>query len=144
MNEQNLRRGAAVLIDLFLISIVYSVLINLMPQILMTHEMAGIQLSIELAPDGFLMVSFAYFIGCDLFNKGESLGKDIMGLQTRGAEGRVLDLQNRLYRTLLKMVSLALWPVAILIYFREERGLTLQDYVVQSTVSVQRRFRPVL
>jgi uncharacterized RDD family membrane protein YckC len=106
--------------------------------------MAGIQLSFELAPDWFLLVSFAYFIGCDLLNQGESLGKDIMGLKTTGPEGKVLDLQNRLYRTLLKMVSLALWPVALLVYFRKASGLTLQDYVVQSTVAIQRRFKATL
>ena len=144
MNEQNWRRFAAVLIDFFLISVVYSVLMNLIPEAFMHREVSGLQLSFALAPDWFLLVSFTYFIGCDLLNKGESLGKDIMGLQTKSTQGRVLDMQNRLQRTLLKMVSLALWPVALFIYFREAYGLTLQDYVVKSTVTHQRRFKPTL
>jgi len=144
MNEQNLRRCTALLIDLFLISIVYSVLINIFPDPLIHNQGEGIQWSFALVPDGFVLVSLGYFIGCDFLNKGESLGKDIMGLQTRSVDGGVLGVRHRCYRSLLKWVGLMAWPVAFLAYFRKENGLTLQDYVVKTTVILARKFKPTL
>lgn len=144
MNEQNLRRCSALLIDLFLISIVYSVLINIFPDPLIPDQGEGIQWSFALIPDGFVLVSLGYFIGCDFLNRGESLGKDITGLQTRSLDGRVLDLRRRVYRTLLKWVSLIVWPLAFLLYFWKEKGFTLQDYVVKTKVTRARKFKPTL
>ncbi|MGA9237517.1 RDD family protein [Robiginitalea sp.] len=144
MNEQNLRRFAALIIDFFLISIVYSVLVNVLPDTLISHQEGGIEWSFTLIPDGFVLVSLGYFIGCDFLNRGESLGKDITGLQTRSADGRVLDLRRRLYRTLLKWVSLLVWPLAFLLYFWKEKDFTFQDYVVKTKVTQARKFKPTL
>jgi len=144
MNEQNLRRCAAVAIDFFLISIVYSVLVNVLPDTLISHREGGIEWSFTLVPDGFVLVSLGYFIGCDFLNRGESLGKDIMGLQTRSLDGRVLELRQRLCRTLLKWVSLILWPLAFLLYFWKERDFTFQDYVVKTKVTQVRKLKPAL
>ncbi len=139
MNDQNLRRFVALLIDFLLVSIAYSVLINLVPETLMSLEATGIKVRFVLAPDAFLLLGFLYFIACDLLNEGESLGKDIMGLQIRGSKGDLLSLRNRIYRTLLKMVSLIFWPVALVVFFWKERNLTLQDYGVKSTVALRRK-----
>ena len=144
MNEQNLRRCSAVVIDFFLISIVYSVLVNVLPDTLISHQEGGIEWSFTLVPDGFVLVSLGYFIGCDFFNRGESLGKDITGLQTRSADGRVLDLRRRVCRTLLKWVSLMVWPLAFLLYFWKEKDFTIQDYIVKTKVIRARNFKPSL
>jgi uncharacterized RDD family membrane protein YckC len=144
MNEQNLRRCAAVVIDFFLMSIVYSVLVNVLPDTLISHREGGIEWSFTLVPEGFVLVSLGYFIGCDFLNRGESLAKDIMGLQTRSLDGKVLDLRQRISRTLLKWVSLILWPLAFLLYFWKEKDFTLQDYVVKTKVTQVRRFKPTL
>ncbi|MGB5403299.1 MAG: RDD family protein [Robiginitalea sp.] len=144
MNERNLRRCAALVIDFFLISIVYSVLINIVPEPLRLHQGDGIQWSFALIPDSFALVSLGYFIGCDFLNQGESLGKDIMGLQTRSVDGSVLDVRLRYYRTLLKWVSLMVWPLAFLAFFWKEKGLTLQDYFVKSSVTLAKGFKPTL
>jgi uncharacterized RDD family membrane protein YckC len=144
MNQQNLRRFAALVIDFFLISIVYSVLVNVLPDTVISHQEGSIEWSFTLIPDGFVVVSLGYFLGCDFLNSGESLGKDITGLQTRRADGRVLDLRQRLHRTLLKWVSLLVWPLAFLLYFWRERDFTLQDYVAKTKVTRARRFKPTL
>ena len=144
MNEQNLRRYAAVVIDFFLISIVYSVLVNVLPDTLISHQEGGIEWSFTLVPDGFVLVSLSYFIGCDFLNRGESLGKDITGLQTRRVDGGDLDLRRRVCRTLLKWVGLMVWPLAFLLYFWKEKDFTLQDYVVKTKVTRVRKFKPTL
>ncbi|MGB5316228.1 MAG: RDD family protein [Robiginitalea sp.] len=144
MNERNLRRFAALIIDYFLISIVYSVVINVVPDTLISHQEGGIQWGFTLVPDGLVLVSLGYFFGCDFLNKGESLGKDIMGLQTRNADGGILVLRRRLCRTLLKWVSLILWPLAFPAYFWKERDLTLQDTALKTAVTLARRFKPTL
>ena len=143
MNEQNLRRYAAVVIDFFLISIVYSVLVNVLPT-LVSHREVGIQWSFTLVPDGFVLLSLGYFIGCDFLNRGESLGKDIIGLQTRGLDGSVLDMRGRVCRTLLKWVSLMVWPLAFLLYFWRKKDFTLQDYIAKTKVIRARKFKPTL
>ena len=144
MNEQNLRRYAAVVIDFFLISIVYSVLVNVLPDTLISHQEGGIEWSFTLVPDGFVLVSLGYFIGCDFLNRGESLGKDITGLQTRRLDGGDLDLRRRVCRTLLKWVSLMVWPLAFLLYFWREKDFTLQDYILKTKVTRVRKFKPTL
>ena len=144
MNERNLRRCAALVIDFFLISIVYSVLINIVPESLPPHQGGDFQWSFALIPDSFALVSLGYFIGCDFLNRGESLGKDILRLQTRSVDGGVLDLRQRGYRTLLKWVSLMVWPLAFFAFFWKEKGLTLQDYFVKSSVTLARGFKPTL
>ena len=144
MNEQNLRRCSAVVIDFFLISIVYSVLVNVLPDTLISHQEGGIEWSFTLVPDGFVLVSLGYFIGCDFLNRGESLGKDITGLQTRRVDGGDLDLRQRVSRTLLKWVSLMVWPLAFLLYFWKEKDFTLQDYIFKTKVIQARNFKPSL
>lgn len=144
MNEQNLRRAVALVIDFFLISIVYSILINFVPGMTLDQQVVGIQLSLELGPDWFLLITMGYFIGCDLLNQGESLGKDIMGLHTISPEDEVLDVPVRLFRTLLKGISLLALPIAILAFFWQERGLTLQDYLTGSTVCMRPGFKPMI
>ncbi len=144
MNEQNLRRYAAVVIDFFLISILYSVLVNVLPDTLISHQEGGIEWSFTLVPDGFVLVSLGYFIGCDFLNRGESLGKDISGLQTRRLDGGDLDLRRRVCRTLLKWVGLMVWPLAFLLYFWKEKDFTLQDYIVKTKVTRVRKFKPTL
>jgi uncharacterized RDD family membrane protein YckC len=138
MNEQNLKRCAALCIDFFLISIAYTVCINLIPGTLLSHEALGLQWTFGLAPDWYLTLAALYFVSCDLFLLGESLGKDIMGLQTNGPEGGVMPVPMRLYRTLLKLVSLIFLPLAALAFFWKEKGLTLQDYLTGSSVTLRR------
>lgn len=142
MNERNLRRFAALLTDFFLISIVYSVLMNILPDAWLNPSGGGLPWSFAWMSEGFVLVSLGYFVGCDMLNMGESLGKDIMGLQTRGVDGGRLDLRSRFVRTLLKGLSLILWPLAFLAFFWKEKGLTLQDYVLKSSVIRTRRFTP--
>ena len=144
MNEQNLRRSAAVVIDFFLISILYSVLVNVLPDTLISHQEGAIEWSFSLVPDGFVLVSLGYFIGCDFLNRGESLGKDITGLQTRRVDGGDLDLRQRVSRTLLKWVGLMVWPLAFLLYFWKEKDFTLQDYILKTKVTRVRTFKPTL
>jgi uncharacterized RDD family membrane protein YckC len=142
MDEHNLRRGAALIIDFFLISTAYMVLANMVPDPMLRTGTAVHPWSLSVAPDWYFLVCAAYFLGCDLFNKGESLGKDILGLRTRTAEGGTPGLPQRVLRTLLKLVSLSLLPFALLLFFWKGRGLTLQDYVTGTTVLSSRGVNP--
>ena len=134
MNEQIQRRFAALVIDFFLISIVYSVLLNLLSENLMQFRTTGLELNFAMSPDEFFLLSFLYFVGCDLCNGGNSLGKDIFGLETRTIDGAIPGIRSRVYRTVFKMMSLVFWPLALFFFFWKERYLTLQDYMVGSVV----------
>lgn len=128
-------RTGAFLIDMFLIGIAYTVVLNLIPQGQLSHDWIWNGRSFEWSFDLFGFLTAAYFVGSDLLNKGESPGKDILQLRTiRLEDGAELDYQQSLARTLLKLISIWMLPVAAFLYIWKGRGFTLQDFLVQTTV----------
>ena len=135
MKGYGLKRIAAFLIDLFLVGIAYTVILNLIPQQQLTHNWIWNGNSFGWSFDLFGFMTAVYFVGSDLLNKGESPGKDILHLKTVSLEdGAELSYQRSLARTLLKLISIWMLPVAAFLYVWKGREFTLQDFLAESTV----------
>jgi len=135
MKGYDLLRIGAFLIDMFLIGIAYTVVVNLIPQGQLSHDLVWNGRSFEWSFDLFGFLTAAYFVGSDLLNKGESPGKDILQLKTIGLEdGAELGYQQSLARTLIKLISIWMLPVAAFLYLWKGREFTLQDFLLQTTV----------
>lgn len=128
------RRMWALLIDFLLISVVYTIVINAVPEDFLWTDRIGIKGEMGLSVDLYGLVLVFYFMGCDLLNKGESLGKDILGLWTVGRDGQSLSRGVSLVRTLIKLLSLGMLPLTLILYLWKGRGFTLQDYLTGSSV----------
>jgi uncharacterized RDD family membrane protein YckC len=140
MTAYNIQRIAAFLIDLLLISVAYTVLYNLIPEIHLSHEWLWRDWSLGVSFGLFGIMTAVYFLVSDLLNKGESPGKDMLGLRTVSAkEGSQLGYQRSLGRTLLKLVSICILPLAAFLYLWKGRGFTLQDYLVKTRVILNRK-----
>ena len=123
------------MIDMCLIGIGYTVAVNLIPGDQLTHDWIWRGRPFGWSFDLFGFLTAIYFVGSDLANKGESPGKDILHLRTVGLEdGAGLDYQRSLARTLLKLISICMLPVAAFLYVWKGREFTLQDFLVQTTV----------
>lgn len=134
MKEVTIRRGLAFLLDMFLVTIAYNLVINLIPEIWMRQEWVWAGLTFEGAFDLYGFLTVAYFAGCDLLNGGESLGKDIWHLKTTRPDGEQPDYGKSLLRTLLKMISIWMLPVAVFLFLWKGRGFTIQDYLTGTEV----------
>ena len=135
MKRYSLHRMGAFLIDMFLIGIAYTVLLYLIPQEQLNIDWIWNGRSFGWSFDLFGLLTAAYFVGADLLNKGESPGKDILHLRTVGLQdGAKLDYQRTLARTLLKLISIWMLPVAAFLYVWKGHEFTLQDFLVETTV----------
>lgn len=134
MKEVTIRRGLAFLLDMLLVTIAYNLVINLIPETGMHKEWVWAGLTFKGAFDLYGFLTVAYFAGCDLLNRGESLGKDIWHLKTRRPDGGQQDYGKSLLRTLLKMISIWMLPVAVFLFLWKGRGFTLQDYLTGTEV----------
>lgn len=128
------RRMGALVIDFLLISVVYTIAINAVPEDFLWTDRIGIKAEMGLSVDLYGLVLVFYFIGCDLLNKGESLGKDILGLRTVGRDGQPLSKRVVLVRTLIKLLSIGMLPLTLIPFLWKGRGFTLQDYLTGSSV----------
>jgi len=75
-----------------------------------------------------------YFLVFDLIREGKTLGKKLCANQVVFEHSDVPSLGLRIKRTLWKIVSIALLPVALLLYVFKHR-FTLQDYFCKSYVT---------
>lgn len=141
MDKAAIRRSAAFLLDMVLISILYTGVINFIPETIFTQQVNLGSRSLTWSFDLYGFLTAAYFIGCDLGNRGESLGKDIFHLKTVRQDGAALDYQMSLARTLLKLISISMLPFAALLYVWKGREFTLQDFLVGSRVRPQRKLK---
>jgi uncharacterized RDD family membrane protein YckC len=120
---------------MFLIGIGYTAVLNLIPQGSLSHDWIWNGRSFGWSFDLFGFLTALYFVGSDLLNQGESPGKDILRLKTVSAgDGAPLSYERSLARTLLKLISIWMLPVAAFLYVWKAREFTLQDFLIGSTV----------
>lgn len=140
MKERFFRRGFAFLLDLLLISLAFTLLYNFIPLEWLKGEYALGTQEFRWAIDLYGAVSAGYFLGFGFLMRGGSPGKDIMRLKTVMADGSIPTRSLSLARTLLKLISIALLPFALIAYVWDGRETTLQDYLSGTRVE---RNRPV-
>ena len=144
MKGYNLQRIGAFLIDMLLVGIAYTVVLNLIPQDQLNHEWIWKGRSFGWSFDLFGLLTAVYFVGTALLNKGESPGKDILHLRTVTLEdGAEPDYQRSLARTLIKLISIWMLPVAAFLYLWKGREFTLQDFMVKTTVRTLKQMESI-
>jgi len=135
MKGYNLQRIGAFLIDMLLVGIAYTVILNLIPQDQLNYEWIWKGRSFGWYFALFGLLPAVYFVGPALLNKGESPGKDILHLRTVTLEdGAEPDYQRSLARTLIKLISIWMLPVAAFLYLWKGREFTLHDFMVKTAV----------
>lgn len=134
MKGYSFQMMGAFLIDMLLIGIAYTVVLNLIPREQLTQDLVWNGRSFGWSFDLYGTLTAAYFVGSDLLNRGASPGKDILRLQTVCLDGTPLSYPQSLARTLLKLISIWMLPVAAFLYVWKGKGFTLQDYLLQTTV----------
>jgi uncharacterized RDD family membrane protein YckC len=87
MKERIFRRGIAFLLDLLLISLVFTLLYNFLPMDWLAGEQAVGTREFRWRIDLYGIAMAGYFLGLGLLMRGGSLGKEIMHLRTVMADG---------------------------------------------------------
>ncbi len=134
MKGYGFHRMGAFLIDMFLIGIAYTLVLNLIPEEHLTQDLVWNGRSFGWSFDLYGILTAAYFVGSDLLNRGASPGKDILRLQTVRVDGTPLSYPQSLARSLLKLISIWMLPVAAFLYVWKGKAFTLQDYLLQTEV----------
>lgn len=80
-----------------------------------------------------ILIFSLYFFCCDYFFKGRSIGKAKMNIVVKNNDGSNLGLSKAILRTLLKLVSIFIYPVFILIFFNKNCK-TFYDFIVQTQI----------
>mgnify|MGYP003150124651 CR=1 FL=1 len=62
---------------------------------------------------------------CDVFGNSVTIGKEVLKIRTISVSGKQLKLKNRIYRTLLKILSIIFWPISATVFLIN--GFTIED-----------------
>ncbi len=134
MGVRKSRRIASFIIDMVGANLIFYVLDVVFP----TYRIGSFLLfghSVDLDFKLALLAIPIYFLIFDLVNQGQSLGKIILATKTIDSSSSAAPAgATRIMRTLLKMLSIALWPIALLVYLM--CSVTLHDKVAR-TVTVR-------
>lgn len=136
MNSTKIKRIAAFLIDVVIISISISIISNFLPiSFKLTEvELFGVQwdLGITLGIFGYLI----YFLIFDVFSKGNTIGKHLVKIKTISKTLGQQKLKNLVQRSLYKTLSILILPVSAML-FLINKEYTIQDsFSNTTTVSI--------
>ncbi|MEL6811449.1 MAG: RDD family protein [Bacteroidota bacterium] len=131
MNSTQIRRCIAFVLDLVVIGIMLSILNQWISSTLnpKTYDLLGISFSVRLEFD--ILIYVCYFILFDLINNGATFGKQLTRIQVVDLEGFKLPKSKSLKRSLVKIISIVLLPIAILLFLFKSY-YTLHDHYTQS------------
>ena len=136
MKTAKMNRIGALLIDLILISLGYTLIFNFIPKEWLSPTQLygwGFEPDIMLYYGTFLV----YFLLFDFTNSGDSPGKEILRLQTLDISRQRLERKRAVKRTLLKLVSLIIFPVSALLYLFGDGEFSLHDTYLKTGVFPQ-------
>ena len=131
------KRILALLLDLTIIGVIASVATNffkfeweLGEYLLFNHHITwGLSLS--------FLFYLMYFILCDVFGNSVTIGKEVLKIRTVSVSGGQLKLKNRIYRTLLKILSIIFWPISATVFLIN--GFTIEDGLC-NTKTVEKQY----
>jgi uncharacterized RDD family membrane protein YckC len=137
MNVKN-KRILALLLDLAIIGFISSLVTSMIKfeWELGTYSLFNHRISFGLS----LSVLFysVYFILCDIFWNSMTIGKEVLKIKVVLQDGAPLELKSRIYRTLLKTISILFWPISGLVFL--VNGYTLEDDF-SKTKTVEKSYR---
>lgn len=106
----------AFIIDAFIVGLLTSLIQNILPDFFSVHHREIVNIPIKVSFGGSITTYFLYFLIFDLFNNGVSVGKMLLKLIVVESTDEDLDTTKSIIRTVIKLVSLALFPIAALVY----------------------------
>ena len=137
MNVKN-KRILALLLDLAIIGFISSLVTSMIKfewelgtYSLFNHRISfGHSLSV--------LFYLVYFILCDIFWNSMTIGKEVLKIKVVLQDGAPLERKSRIYRTLLKTISILFWPISGLVFL--VNGYTLEDDF-SKTKTVEKSYR---
>ncbi len=125
----NIYRLFALLIDLVIISVLFSIASNFL---ILNIELGVENISKKDIVYGysFLFVFYLfYFLIFDITNNGDTLGKILTKITVVSKQKDKLNY-NKFLRTILKIISLVIFPVAAILFFTN--GTSIQDKITKT------------
>ncbi len=137
MNVKN-KRILALLLDLAIVGFIASLVTSMIKfewelgsYSLFNHRISfGLSLS--------FLFYLVYFILCDIFWNSMTIGKEVLKIKVVSQDGAPWELKSRIYRTLLKTISILFWPISGLVFL--VNGYTLEDDF-SKTKTVEKSYR---
>ncbi|MDX1784150.1 MAG: RDD family protein, partial [Aequorivita vladivostokensis] len=110
MNVKN-KRILALLLDLAIIGFISSLVTSMIKfeWELGTYSLFNHRISFGLSLS--VLFYLVYFILCDIFWNSMTIGKEVLKIKVISQDGAPLELKSRIYRTLLKTISIIFWPI---------------------------------
>lgn len=116
MTEKHLRKRIyAYLIDVLIVSIIASICSHFIfdkKEFFLTNT-----LRINYWNLLYYLCMFAYFVFFDFIKQGDTIGKSMLSITVVNHDYSPTNLKKRLYRSLLKFLSILFFPVAVMAYF---------------------------
>ncbi len=137
MNVKN-KRILALLLDLAIIGFISSLVTSMIKfeWELGTYSLFNHRISFGLSLS--VLFYLVYFILCDIFWNSMTIGKEVLKIKVVLQDGAPLELKSRIYRTLLKTISILFWPISGLVFL--VNGYTLEDDF-SKTNTVEKSYR---
>jgi len=137
MNLKN-KRILALLLDLAIIGFISSLVTSMIKfeWELGTYSLFNHRISFGLSLS--VLFYLVYFILCDIFWNSMTIGKEVLKIKVVLQDGAPLELKSRIYRTLLKTISILFWPISGLVFL--VNGYTLEDDF-SKTKTVEKSYR---
>ncbi|HAV54601.1 RDD family protein [Aequorivita vladivostokensis] len=137
MNVKN-KRILALLLDLAIIGFISSLVTSMIKfeWELGTYSLFNHRISFGLSLS--VLFYLVYFILCDIFWNSMTIGKEVLKIKVVLQDGAPLELKSRIYRTLLKTISILFWPISGLVFL--VNGYTLEDDF-SKTKTVEKSYR---
>lgn len=128
MHKTNIQRCFAFAIDALVVGIITSLIESFIPTEFKTSILV-IQ-EVRLSPEISLFVYVIYFISMDVLVEGTTIGKVIFSLKVVDEEELPLNSKQLVVRSLLKVVSIIILPLALI--YLIFKGTTLHDVVLNT------------
>ena len=132
------KRILALLLDLAIIGFISSLVTSMIKfeWELGTYSLFNHRISFGLSLS--VLFYLVYFILCDIFWNSMTIGKEVLKIKVVLQDGAPLELKSRIYRTLLKTISILFWPISGLVFL--VNGYTLEDDF-SKTKTVEKSYR---
>lgn len=133
MNNPHVQRAISFIIDLLIVAILIIFIDNFFSDFFTDRqfELRGFRMKINLSFQ--YMLYLPYFLVFDLLNRGNSPGKQIIGLHVCNKDGEFIDSLRAVLRTMVKTISISVLPLSMIIFLLFN-GYTLHDALLSTKV----------
>jgi len=134
MKDVYLKRFLAFLLDLIIVSTIYSTLDTMFMLSFKVTELTLFEKTIEVNYNFTFLAFFIYIIIFDILNKAVTFGKMIFKLKVLYPNKELL-VSLLLIRSLLKMITIIIFPISILLYLFKNKFIIQDKYSPLKVIS---------